>query len=189
MHRLLSGAAAAALLTSLALAVPGPAAAQQQPMQTVTTDSAASPSAVMPPDLDFVLKAAMGGMEEVALGNLAAQKAATAPTKQLAQHIVQEHTVANEELMAVAGKKGIQLPASTGAAAQTVAASMSELNGPKFDMAYVMQQHGAHLATVAMFDHASKHAMDPDVKAFAVKYLPKIKAHTAEIEKTVNAMM
>lgn len=187
MHRLLSGTAAAALVASLALAVPGPAAAQQ--MQTVTTDSAASPSAVMPPDLDFVLKAAMGGMEEVALGNLAAQKAAAAPTKQLAQHIVQEHTVAGEELMAVAGKKGIQLPASTGSAAQTVAASMSELNGPKFDMAYVMQQHGAHLASVALFDHAAKHAMDPDVKAYAVKYLPKIKAHTAEIEKAVNAMM
>jgi putative membrane protein len=189
MHRrLLSGAAAAALVASLTLAVPGPAAAQQQ-MKTVTTDSAASPSAVMPPDLDFVLKAAMGGMEEVALGNLATQKAAAAPTKQLAQHIVQEHTVANEELMAIAGRKGIQLPSGTGAAAQTVAASMSELNGPRFDMAYVMQQHGAHLATIAMFDHAGKHAMDPDVKSFAQKYLPKIQAHTAEIEKAMNAMM
>ena len=162
MHRrLLSGAAAAALVAaSMALAVPGPAAAQQQ-MKTVTTDSAASPSGVMPPDLDFVLKAAMGGAEEVALGNLATQKDVAAAAKQLAQQIVQEHTAANEELMAIAGRKGIQLPSGTGAAAQTVAASMSELNGPKFDMAYVMQQHGAHLATIAMFDHAAKHAMDP----------------------------
>jgi hypothetical protein len=56
-------------------------------------------------------------------------------------------------------------------------------------MAYVMQQHGAHLATIALFEHASMHAMDSDVKAYAQKYLPKIKAHTAEIEKQVKAMM
>ena len=183
-HSLLAAAALAALA-----AAPLAASAQQQPMQTTTTESSASPSSVMPPDLDFVLKAASGGMEEVALGNLAAQKAAGAQTKQLASMIVQEHTVANEELMAIAGRKGIQLPSGTGAAAQTVAASMSELNGPRFDMAYVMQQHGAHLATIAMFDHAGKHAMDPDVKSFAQKYLPKIQAHTAEIEKAMNAMM
>ena len=81
--------------------------------------------------------------------------------------IVKEHTTANQELMQVAGSKGIQVPNTTSTASQTVAASMSELNGPEFDLAYVLQQHGAHLAAVAMFDHAVNHAMDPDVKAFA----------------------
>ena len=183
-HSLLAAAALAALA-----AAPLAASAQQQPMQTTTTESSASPSSVMPPDLDFVLKAASGGMEEVALGNLAAQKAAGAQTKQLASMIVQEHTVANEELMAIAGRKAITIPQTTSPASQTVAASMSELNGQKFDMAYVTQQHGAHLATVALFEHASMHATDADVKAYAQKYLPKIKAHTAEIEKQVKAMM
>jgi putative membrane protein len=190
MHRLLSGAAAAALAASLALALPGPAAAQQQQqqLQTTTTESPASPSGVMPPDLDFILKAASGGMEEVALGELAAQKVQSQQLKELAQLIVQEHTTANQELMQAAQGKGIQVPETTSTASQTVAASMSELNGPEFDLAYVMQQQGAHLATVALFDHAANHAMDPDVKAFAQKYLPKIQAHTRKIEETAQGL-
>ena len=143
----------------------------------------------MPPDLDFVLKAASGGMEEVALGELAAQKVQSQQVKELAQLIVQEHTAANQELMQVAGSKGIQVPETTSTASQTVAASMSELNGPKFDLAYVMQQQGAHLAAVAMFEHAANHAMDPDVKAFAQEYLPKIQAHTRKIEETAQGLM
>jgi putative membrane protein len=191
MNRLLTGAAAAALAASFALALPGPAAAQQQQqqLQTTTTESPASPSSVMPPDLDFVLKAASGGMEEVALGELAEQKAQTEQVKELAQLIVQEHTAANQELMQVAQSKGIQVPQTTSPTTQTVAASMSELNGPKFDLAYVLQQHGAHLATIAMFEHAANHAMDPDVKAFAQEYLPKIQAHTAQIEQAAQGLM
>lgn len=179
---------ATAALVALAAASPAVVTAQQS-MKTVTTESSASPSGVLPADLDFVLKAASGGMEEVALGNLATQKAEGAQTKQLASMIVQEHTVANEELMAIAGRKGITIPPTTSPASQTVAASLSELNGAKFDQAYVMQQHGAHLATIALFEHASMHAMDSDVKSYAQKYLPKIKAHTAEIEKQVKATM
>ena len=66
---------------------------------------------------------------------------------------------------------------------------MSELNGPEFDLAYVMQQQGAHVAAVALFDFAADHAMDPDVKAFAQEYLPKIQAHTAKIEQTAQELM
>jgi putative membrane protein len=191
MHRLLSGAAAAAVAASFALALPGPAAAQQQQQQleTTTTQSPASPSSVMPPDLDFVLKAASGGMEEVALGELAAQKVQSQEVKELAQLIVQDHTTANQELMQVAQSRGIQVPQTTSPASQTVAASMSELNDQEFDLAYVMQQHGAHLVAVALFDFAANHAMDPDVKAFAQKYLPKIQAHTRKIEETAQGLM
>jgi putative membrane protein len=189
MNRLLSGAAAAARAASFALALPGPAAAQQQQLETTTTQSPASPSSVMPPDLDFVLKAASGGMEEVALGELAAQKAQSEQVKELAAMIAEEHTTANQELMQIAQGKGIQVPETTSTASQTVSASMSELNGPKFDLAYVMQQQGAHLATIALFDFAANHAMDPDVKAFAQKYLPKIQAHTTKIEEAAQGLM
>ncbi len=190
MNRLLSGAVAAALAAPFALALPGSAAAQQQQqqLQTTTTESPASPSGVTPPDLDFVLKAAAGGMEEVALGDLAAQKTQSEQVKELAALIVEEHTTANQELMQVAESKGIQVPKTTSPASQTVGAAMSELNGPEFDLAYVMQQQGAHLATVALFDFAANHAMDPDVKAFAQKYLPKIQAHTRKVEETAQGL-
>jgi putative membrane protein len=186
---LVAGAAIAALTAFGPLAAEAQQNSPGQPLTTTTTESPASPSSVAPADLDFVLKAATGGMEEVALGGLAEQKATSQDVKQLAAMIVQEHTTANQELMRTAQAKGIAIPETTSPVAQTVAASMSELNGPDFDMQYVLQQHGAHLATIAMFDHASKHTMDADVRAFAQKYLPKIQAHTAEIEKIGLAMM
>lgn len=155
----------------------------QEQVPTVPTESSASPSGVPPTDLDFVLRTAMGGMDEVALGNLAQGKAQSAEVKSLAELIVREHSAANEELMQLASRKGVPVPETTGEAAQTVAAAMSELQGPDFDLQYVMQQHGAHLAAVQMFRHATQHAMDPDVKAFAVKHAPGIEAHTAAIEK------
>ena len=83
----------------------------------------------MPPDLDFILKAASGGMEEVALGDLATQKTQSEQIKQLAALLVEEHTTANGELMQIAASKGIQVPNTTSITSQTVAASMSELNG------------------------------------------------------------
>jgi putative membrane protein len=185
MHRLVPAASFAA---SLALVLTGSAAAQQQQLQTTTTESPASPSGVMPPDLDFVLKAASGGLEEVALGDLAAQKTQSEQVKELAAMIVEEHTAANQELVQLATSKGIQVPNTTSTASQTMAASMSELNGPEFDQAYVLQQHGAHLAAVAMFEHAAAHAKDANVKAFAVEYLPKIQAHTAQIAEAAQGL-
>lgn len=173
--------AAGTALASFA-AIPAVAIAQDK-IETVPSDSAASPSGVLPADLDFVLRTAMGGMDEVAFGNLAQGKAQSEEVKRLADLIVREHTEANEELMQLASSKGIPVPQTTGEAAQTVAAAMSELNGPDFDLQYVLQQHGAHLAAVQMFRNATQHATDPDVKAFATKHAPAIEAHTAAIEQ------
>jgi putative membrane protein len=172
---LAAGAVLLALSTGTALA--------QAPVPTEPRQSEAAPSGVPPTDLDFVLRATMGGMDEVALGDLAKGKAQSEEVKRLADLIVREHTAANEELMRLASQKGTPVPETSGEVAQTVAASMSELQGTDFDLQYVLQQHGAHLAAVQMFRHASQHAMDPEVKAFAAKHAPAIEAHTAQIEK------
>lgn len=189
-RRILTAAGAALALAAVGALPPSGALAQeaQQPLRTVPTQSLASPSSISPADLDFVLKAALGGAEEVALGNLAQQKATSEEVERLADRIVQDHTEANQELRQIAESKGIAIPTSTSPASQTVAAAMSELSGAEFDRQYAMQQHGAHLAAVQMFRHASEHASDTDVKAFAEKYYPEIEAHTAEIEKVVTAL-
>jgi putative membrane protein len=180
--------AAGAALVALGAFSVGAAVAQEQ-VQTVPSQSEASPSSIPPTDLDFVLCTAMAGMDEVALGDLAKGKAQSEEVKNLADLIVREHTTANEELMQLASGKGIPVPKTTGEVTQTVAASMSELSGPDFDLQYVLQQHGAHLAAVQLFRHATQHAMDPDVKAFAAKYAPAIEAHTAAIEKVGLELM
>ena len=67
-------------------------------------------SATATSDPDFIKEAAMGGMAEVELGKLAATKATNAEVKKFAQMMVTDHSKANDELKALAAKKGIAAP-------------------------------------------------------------------------------
>jgi len=64
-------------------------------------------------DAAFVKEAAIGGMSEVELGQLAVQKASDPRVKQFGQRMIDDHTKANDALKAAAAQEGIALPTST----------------------------------------------------------------------------
>src|SRR5690349_22689894 len=72
-------------------------------------------------DKNFVEKAAIGGLAEVQLGNLAQQKAASDQVRQFGMRMVQDHTKANDELKQIASSKGLQLPTALDSKHQKVA--------------------------------------------------------------------
>ena len=59
---------------------------------------------------EFAMKAAEGGMLEVKLSQLAQQKSQSQDIKRFAQQLEQDHSRANQELMAAAKQKNIDLP-------------------------------------------------------------------------------
>ena len=61
-------------------------------------------------DRKFVTEAAHGGMMEVNLGHTAVDKATNPDVKQFAQRMIDDHSKANSELMALASQKGVNLP-------------------------------------------------------------------------------
>src|SRR5262245_30628089 len=61
-------------------------------------------------DKKFVMEAAAGGMMEVKLGEVAAQRGANAAVKEFGQRMVRDHSKANDELTKLAADKGITLP-------------------------------------------------------------------------------
>lgn len=65
-------------------------------------------------DREFMVKAAQGGMAEVQFGQIALQRASSDTVKQYAQRMIEEHTKANNELMALAKAKGVTLPTTIG---------------------------------------------------------------------------
>jgi len=132
-------------------------------------------------DQEFLSKAAGGGLYEVEAGKLAQQKGSTESVKSFGAMLVKDHGAANDELKALASRKGAQLPTTVPADKQK---KLEKISSAKNFDAEFMKEVGVddHKTDIALFEKASKGADDPDVKAFAAKTLPTLKAHKDHAE-------
>jgi putative membrane protein len=128
-------------------------------------------------DAKFAADAAAGGMAEVELGKLAAQKGGTDAVKQFGQKMVDDHSKANEELKQVASKDNLTIPSTLDAKHQARIEKLSKLSGDQFDKAYIKDQLKDHKKDVREFQAESENGSNPDVKAFAAKTLPVLQQH------------
>ncbi len=128
-------------------------------------------------DVTFANRAAMGGLAEVQAAQLARQKAASADVKQFASQMDKDHTTANIELTALAKSKQMTLPTSPDSAHQAMAQEVSKMSGAQFDRQYMQGQVTDHETTVALFQQEASSGQDPQLKAFAQKYLPILQHH------------
>ena len=124
-------------------------------------------------DENFVSKAIAGGEEEVENGKMALSRAQSAEVKTLASRMVQDHTKANGELLALAKKKGI------GVTTGTIKAQQINANG--FDKNYLRMLEQGHKMVIAEFEKEAKNGGDPDLKAWAAKTLPTLREHLAMV--------
>ena len=128
-------------------------------------------------DRKFVTEAAMGGMAEVQLGQMAAQKAMDDEVKQFGQRMINDHSRANGELKQIASQKSITLPTELDPIHREIVDRLSKLAGPDFDRAYMGEMVKDHTRDISDFEQASVVAQDADVKAFAGKTLPALREH------------
>jgi len=107
-------------------------------------------------DKKFVKDAALGGMTEVELGKVAAQKASDEKVKEFAQKMVDDHSKANENLKQIASKSNIQVPNSLDSKHQSRIDKLSKLSGQEFDKAYIKDQLKDHETDVREFSEEAK---------------------------------
>lgn len=139
-------------------------------------------------DKDFIMKAAIGGMAEVATGQIAATKATNADVKAFGNRMVQDHGKANDELKQLASTKGVTLPAETDADHKKKADDLSKKSGKDFDKAYMTDMVADHEKDVSEFQNAAQNAQDPDLKSWAAKTLPTLQDHL-KMAKDTNAKL
>jgi putative membrane protein len=139
-------------------------------------------------DTKFMKEAAMGGMEEVDLGKLAAQKAASADVKSFAQKMVDDHSKANDQLMQLATQKGVTLPTGMSSMEKSATAKLDKLSGADFDKAYVSMMVKDHKKDVAAFEKESKSGKDSDLKSWASTTLPTLQDHLKMIQGISSTM-
>ncbi len=136
----------------------------------------------------FMTEAAKGGMAEVEMSKIAQTKAQNAEVKKFAAQMVTDHTKANNELKALAGKKTVTLPTELDAEHKTMAADMSKLSGAEFDRKYVDAMVADHEKDVKLFQAQADGGTDADAKAFAAKTLPTLKMHLDMIKAIQGKM-
>lgn len=173
------------LLASAALiglmAQPAPARSQdtteQRPAQEVQHELAQE-------DLEFATKAAQGGIQEVRLGELAEQQAATPEVQQFGQRMVADHGQSNEQLTQIMQGKGIELPEEMSKEGQELYDELQGKAGAEFDQAYMDEMLRDHQADIEEFQQYAETGQDPDLRSFAEQTLPILEQHRRLAQQT-----
>ena len=132
-------------------------------------------------DNNFILAAAQGGMTEVKLGELAAQKGMRDDVKAFGQMMVKDHTSINGDLKALAAQKGVTLPDSLDAKHQAMVDKMAALKGSEFDGAYIADMIKDHKMDAKEFKAESAQTQDANIKSFVDKSIPVVDGHLKRI--------
>ncbi|MES2456888.1 MAG: DUF4142 domain-containing protein [Bacteroidota bacterium] len=138
-------------------------------------------------DASFINLAALAGKKEMELGAIAQQRAQSSEVKTFAKMIVDDHNKADADLKALAtsAQVTISLESDTLRPDQDYAAAAKQLGAlatDKFDRAYLVTMLEDHRKAVALFDLGTR-SKDPKVKAYAEKYLPRMRAHLDAVQK------
>ena len=180
--------AVAATLTGLLTAGPALIAQTQSTSSSMSKTTMTTTSKLSATDHKFVMEAAMGGMEEVQLGQLAAQKAMDPEVKNFGQHMVDDHSKANTQLMQLASQKGLTPPTTLPADKQKDMDKLNSLSGAAFDKAYIDMMVKDHKKDVAEFQKQAKNGKDADLKSFAATTLPTLQNHLKMVQDIHSKM-
>jgi putative membrane protein len=135
-------------------------------------------------DRRFMEKAAIGGLAEVQMGQLAKDRGMSDEVKSFANRMVADHGKANDELKQLASSKGVTLPADVDKSHKSKMDKLSKMQGPDFDRAYMKDMVGDHKKDVGEFRKEAKKAKDPDLRKWAQNTLPTLEEHLAMAQKT-----
>jgi putative membrane protein len=145
------------------------------------------------PDRLFVRAAALGGMAEVELGELARQKAQSEAVKDFARRMVEDHGKANDRLISLAKEDGIAVPDELDQEHKATRERLEAMSGAEFDRAYLQGQVVDHQKTAQLLEYEIGSGQDADLKSFAAEILPIVLQHlraaqTLQAEMTGKAL-
>lgn len=129
-------------------------------------------------DAEFAKKATIGGLIEIQSAESALKRTTlTAEEQSFAKQLISDHKKANDELAALAKARGATLPTGLGADEQEKLAKMSEIKDKDFNEEFLEHQISCHKKAIDLFEDQADDGKDPELKAFAVKTLPRLKGH------------
>jgi len=135
-------------------------------------------------DRMFLENTAKASRHEVHMGELGLANGSSTAVKGFSQRLVNDHKRSNEELEALAKQKGVMLPPED--PSKGVSLPLSQKTGTDFDITFAREMVEGHQQTIAAFEKELKAGSDPEVKAWAEKTLPTLRAHLNEAQSLVK---
>jgi putative membrane protein len=128
-------------------------------------------------DREFLQNITAANQREIALGQLAQQKATNPSVREFAEMMVRDHQQAGDELRQVLSKHTIQLPVSTDDT-NDARERLADLTGAEFDREFMNTMVDEHEKAVEMVrDEAEDNDTHADIRQWASKTLPTLQQH------------
>ena len=157
------------------------------PSTDMQESSGSGTSGQMMKDKIFLRKAAEGGMAEVQLGKLAADKASDQQVKDFGAKMVKDHTELNEEMKPIADSVGVMLPKKISQKDQAEYDKLNGLSGTDFDTEYLTYMVKDHHADLHEFRMELAGTTDPTLKAAVLKGAKVIREHTSMVDSLAKS--
>jgi putative membrane protein len=141
-------------------------------------------------DDHFVEHAIRGNYTEVNFGELASDAGSDSLARAFGEHMVMEHSEANDELKEIADDyDDVEVIESLDAEHQAKRNELEDRSGWAFDSLYMASQIMDHEKTIELFENEISNGENDRVKAYANKYLPHIKKHYSLADSIMNVIM
>lgn len=133
-------------------------------------------------DREFFKNAAEQCIVEGELAKMGQTKATDPALKRIAAELVKDHIKVDNELMALARQKGVELPREPSSAQRRMISALAAKSGPAFDSE--LREHLAkdHEKGIRMLQETERGTRDAEIRAFAARQLPVLQQHLAEVQ-------
>jgi putative membrane protein len=159
---------------------------QQQQQMGQMQQQQGNPDGAMQ-DKAFVHEALQGGMAEVQLGQLAAQKGSSPDVKQFGQKMVDDHTKLGDQMKQVADQVGVKPPKDISKKDKELLTKLQGLSGQQFDNAYIAAMVKDHKKDLDAFKSEAQQGQTPAVQQAAQQGGPIIAQHLQMIQQIAQS--
>jgi putative membrane protein len=137
---------------------------------------------------EWVEDLAQAHLAAIATGRIALDKTQHAQVSSFAQQMIDEHTLALQELQQLGQAKQMSLPRDVDFQHKAIASALRLLTGQTFDRQYIRQAGiKDHRRSVDLLQQVQAGA-DPELKALAGRQLPVMQRHLARAREIDRAL-
>lgn len=137
-------------------------------------------------DKMFVHEAIEGGLAEIALGNLAAEKSTNDDVRAFGKRMVEDHTKLNQQLAQVADTIGARAPKKMGKDQQAQYDKLAALSGDDFDREYITLMVKDHHEDLHEMRVEARTTQDADLKTVLGDGAPIIRDHMVSADRMAH---